>query len=492
VAREWHGNGAPTPLTGRLELIQDTELSATHTLVELQGLGGTASTYHIHEIPVQPQLEFACSGDAVGNHFNPWHWDPANSTANGTPDQFEAGDLSGKYGHLDERRTVKEVYNDTNLPMFGATSIVGRSVVVHKHAKGERWACSTVGWGWDPDEARQVTAIASFHHPLGFAWGYIRFSQVVYNDGSATDTVIEVRLKYPGKTNRETTQGHKWSVYVNPVSFDASVKFKQARCTAAGYRWNPTFIQLADPNDHGFYSEECGPEAPLRCEVGDLSGRHGPIAIGGQAYVFNDVNLPLHGDWFNSALGKSIVVHDPDGSGDVMACANIEPDKDIIKYAVIKTLPSFNLANFIEEVQAVMGVPEWFLFLDARETKSLHDGKCLQILLHFRGPHASQLEQDFSRLMRTGHLDAPSIQIPGFFPAADRKTRLGYRECGSDNPGRRQQQQQAGLGGDDSYFGAGGRTVPLSPLALLVLVMTALTFGGAVSGCSGQRSVSLL
>jgi hypothetical protein len=36
VAREWYGNGAPTPLTGRLEFIQDTELSATHTLVELQ------------------------------------------------------------------------------------------------------------------------------------------------------------------------------------------------------------------------------------------------------------------------------------------------------------------------------------------------------------------------------------------------------------------------------------------------------------------------
>ena len=39
------------------------------------------------------------------------------------------------------------------------------------------------------------------------------------------------------------------------------------RCSAAGYRWNPTHIQLADPNDHGFYSEECGPDTPLRCQV---------------------------------------------------------------------------------------------------------------------------------------------------------------------------------------------------------------------------------
>ena len=81
MAREWYGNGAPTPISGRLEFIQETELSPTHTLVELQGLEGEASTYHVHEIPVQPQLEFACSGDAVGGHFNPWQWDPANSTA---------------------------------------------------------------------------------------------------------------------------------------------------------------------------------------------------------------------------------------------------------------------------------------------------------------------------------------------------------------------------------------------------------------------------
>jgi hypothetical protein len=51
---------------------------------------------------------------------------------------------------------------------------------------------------------------------------------------------------------------------VNPVSFDQAVKYLNARCTAAGYRWNPTHIQLADPNDHGFYGEECGADYPLR------------------------------------------------------------------------------------------------------------------------------------------------------------------------------------------------------------------------------------
>ena len=108
------------------------------------------------------------------------------------------------------------------------------------------------------------------------------------------------------------------------------------RCTAAGYRWNPTHIQLADPLDHGFYGEECGKDYPLRCMVGDMSGKHGPIGVGGRAKVVNDVNLPLEGDgWFNTAIGKSVVIHTPDGGADRMACANIEAEKEIVKTATI-------------------------------------------------------------------------------------------------------------------------------------------------------------
>ena len=36
VAREWFGNGVAPPVDGRLEFIQDTSMSMTHSLVELQ------------------------------------------------------------------------------------------------------------------------------------------------------------------------------------------------------------------------------------------------------------------------------------------------------------------------------------------------------------------------------------------------------------------------------------------------------------------------
>ncbi len=62
-----------------------------------------------------------------------------------------------------------------------------------------------------------------------------------------------------------------------------------------------------------------------------MSGKHGRLSVGGKAFVFNDGHLPLSGDWFQSALGKSVVVHVPDGGGERMACANIEEERDIVK-----------------------------------------------------------------------------------------------------------------------------------------------------------------
>jgi hypothetical protein len=42
-----------------------------------------------------------------------------------------------------------------------------------------------------------------------------------------------------------------------------------------------------------------------------------------------------------SAMGRSLVIFNKDQGGDRFACANIEPDKDIIKYANIRKPPRF-------------------------------------------------------------------------------------------------------------------------------------------------------
>lgn len=76
-----------------------------------------------------------------------------------------------------------------------------------------------------------------------------------------------------------------------------------------------------------------------------------------------------------------------------------------------------------------MGIPEWMLTVDSRKVTVLHGGACVQFLLHFKGPIANSLEQDFSRLLSLGRLDAPSLYIPGYINSK-RKVKLSYKQCG--------------------------------------------------------------
>lgn len=117
------------------------------------------------------------------------------------------GDLSGKFGTLDNHTLYQHSYNDTMLPLFGPRSILGRSIVIHKRVQNQRWACSTIERGYSPSEARELRAIASFHHPAGYAYGYIRMTQLIHSDGSKSDTIIEVKLRHPGKNDRNMVSG---------------------------------------------------------------------------------------------------------------------------------------------------------------------------------------------------------------------------------------------------------------------------------------------
>lgn len=81
------------------------------------------------------------------------------------------------------------------------------------------------------------------------------------------------------------------------------------------------------------------PENPYRCYVGDVSSRLGTINVGYGRKVLTDSNFPLDGPF--SAIGRSIVIFGPERSPHVFACANIEPDHDIIKFVNIERPPKF-------------------------------------------------------------------------------------------------------------------------------------------------------
>ena len=65
----------------------------------------------------------------------------------GTDDEYEIGDLSGKYGSFLNFMNYRKEHTDYNLPLFGRNSIQGRSVVIHKlkiQDNNARWVCNNI------------------------------------------------------------------------------------------------------------------------------------------------------------------------------------------------------------------------------------------------------------------------------------------------------------------------------------------------------------
>ncbi|KAK7069333.1 hypothetical protein SK128_014470, partial [Halocaridina rubra] len=169
VVNKWYSTLGVGNVEGKIEFIQESEFDITSTEVDLRGLEGTAKGYHVHMVPVEHELEFPCADSTTYGHYNPLNITPSESPppTTGTHDLYESGDLSGKYGMLEGLTWKRDHYNDSNLQLFGSTSIMGRSVVIHKKEKNARWFCGSIGWGYSPAEATQVSAIASFHNPQG-------------------------------------------------------------------------------------------------------------------------------------------------------------------------------------------------------------------------------------------------------------------------------------------------------------------------------------
>lgn len=80
------------------------------------------------------------------------------------------------------------------------------------------------------------------------------------------------------------------------------------------------------------YHRDCTMFTPLRCEMGDTSGKLGPIdvptyrsSVTGEPdvgkYYFIDTDLSLCGP--NSIVGKSVVIHKEHFSPSRLTCANI-------------------------------------------------------------------------------------------------------------------------------------------------------------------------
>lgn len=282
---------------GFIHLSQSYRTEPTVVTVLLENLRGRGKWYHIHELPVpvrQASNEQPCSPHAVGGRYNPFGLNASSGplSAIGTNDQYEVGDLSGKYGPLSEEQEVNPfvgVYVDLNLPLFGVNSVVGRSVVIHK-GNGERWICTNLG-----HSGSVVTAVATFVYPIV---GRVVFRQE--KDKPWSETTVMAELSYSDGTPNNT-MGHSWHVHSNPHGRDFYNWSR--RCDSAGPLFNPFSVGLGRS-----YSNLCNSDNQFRCQVGDLSAKSKKLTIaafrgsGDNRLFYTDTLLPVSGPHWVSTL----------------------------------------------------------------------------------------------------------------------------------------------------------------------------------------------
>ena len=225
-------------IRGHIAMTQRSQFHPVVSEVRLTGLSGEAGSYHIHEFPVPPRLkpEDAPCG-ATGGHYNPWRVDKSTSppTGSGTSDRYEVGDLSGKYGDLKNKTSIEGRWVDPALSLFGARSVVGRSVVIHHSPIPHRWVCANI----ELDGAEMMTAVAAFVYPVA---GRIIFRQDVSHPLADTFIYVEGLLYSDGSKN--ATDNHPWHVHVDVPGKDF---FNwTGRCISAGNHFNPYQINSGE------------------------------------------------------------------------------------------------------------------------------------------------------------------------------------------------------------------------------------------------------
>ena len=324
---------------GVVKMSQDSMYDPTRIEVNITGLQSLGGGYHIHEWPVPQKLETAeavCDPSRVAGHFNPNNIVVSNSPSagTGTVDQYEIGDISGKFGLLTGKTELIAAYTDFNLPLFGVNSVIGRSIVIHKAAGGARWVCANI----ESTEEMRIAQI-TFTYPY---IGYIVFQQP-RADWYYAETQIYVELDMNAQTGKSLN--HKWHIHEKMVGMDSLET--NGRCVSTGGHYNPYQVDL-----EGNYASQCSPTNPHRCEVGDVAKKHGNIDIGTtsegkQRYLFTDVDLPLSGPL--SIIGKSVVIHGANNGGERVSCANIyELPKRVVKVEKWSQMESASVSGYVK------------------------------------------------------------------------------------------------------------------------------------------------
>ncbi|RWS24477.1 hypothetical protein B4U80_04370, partial [Leptotrombidium deliense] len=151
-------------IQGSMQFVQETPYDPTHVSIDIT-LKQAAYSYGIDVLPTikRRSVETKKCPNARETIYNPFNKDPEEVPQQGvgSSDQYAVGDLSGKYGVLENMREEKLNTIDMNLPLFGYFSVIGRAVIVYT-PDGPPVGCANINLL----DANLTTAYATFDVPF--------------------------------------------------------------------------------------------------------------------------------------------------------------------------------------------------------------------------------------------------------------------------------------------------------------------------------------
>ncbi|KAF7688296.1 uncharacterized protein cusr [Silurus meridionalis] len=350
--RSWQGSGSSV---GNVHFLQHSPQGPTNIHVSLSSLEAKAGGYHVHLLPVKSGPD-ACSNENVMGHFNPYNVNISTSpsAANGTVDQYEIGDISGKFGSLNDQTKFENHYKDCNMPLGGPNSIVGRSLVIH-YRNGSRMQCADIA-AMNSSDGYWVTAKAIFNSTVK---GTVIMSQQCFPDGSFGDVTLLVDLKASVNVTNAS-----WYISKSPVNGTV------VGCPGNGDIYNPFNMTTQSSN--------CSPFTCLACVVGDLTSKHGPVSLN-LRQLFTDAHLHLAGDY--TVIYRSLVLR---AGNEIIDCAAIVPGSPSAQQ-IFPSVPSFSRYDFRARVADVLEVQVSRVSILPGAFSTVAEGKCQQVTFMVSG-----------------------------------------------------------------------------------------------------------
>lgn len=358
----WFG---PEMSEGQVLFSQAIPQGPTTINVSLMNLSSIAAGYHVHILPLRyGSVDEPCSNANIQGHYNPLRWNISNSPApgSGTVDQYEIGDISGKFGLLTNRNNFEAVYMDPNMPMTGPYAVPGRSIVVH-YTNGSRMRCANITAERNAD-GQFVRARAVFS---GMVNGVVTLYQQVYPDGSSADATLEVDLQSSTRINATEA-----SLFITNNRTGTDTR----QCNSVGGTFNPYNMTSR--------SSSCSLETPLSCVVGEVSARHGNVSLT-ERQLYTDSNIQLSGD--STVVHRSLLLKNGDS---IIGCADILP----LSPSAEQTFPkvtNFSRTDFRRRVAEVLQMETSRITILPGSPMSVVNGTCQQVNFMVSGSVSTEL-----------------------------------------------------------------------------------------------------